>query len=127
MEVLGRTRQASSCKCSGEMKNAHGSLDLAGQLGACSLKPATRLAVVCCLLSVVCLWAVSAQACPGCSEALFDPAQGAARVGTLRGYLVSIVVLLGVPVLMIGGMAMAVVRASRRARRGRSIVDTHGT
>ena len=81
------------------------------------------------LWSVLIMLAVPwiAHACPGCSEALFDPAQGAARVGTLRGYLVSIVVLLGVPALMIGGVALAVVRASRRARRGRAIVDTHET
>ena len=100
---------------------------LAGKLGACSLTLAARLAVVCCLLSVVLLWAFSVQACPGCSEALFDPAQGAARVGSLRGYLVSIIVLLGVPALMIGGVTLAVVRASRRAQRGRPTVDTHGT
>ena len=78
---------------------------------------------VCLLLLAPCV----AWACPGCSEALFDPAQGAARVGSLRGYLVSIIVLLGVPALMIGGVTLAVMRASRRAQRGRSVVDTHGT
>ena len=55
-------------------------------------------------------------ACPGCSEALFDPTQAAATAGTLRGYLVSIVVLLGLPVLMIGGIALALRRASRARR-----------
>ena len=78
------------------------------------------------VLAVCVLWTVRAWACPGCSEALFDPAQGAARVGTLRGYLVSILVLLGMPVLMIGGVTVAVMRAARRARRARSVVDTHG-
>ena len=73
--------------------------------------------VICLLLSVFCASTLSAYACPGCSEALFDPAQGAARVGTLRGYLISIVMLLGIPVLMIAWVAMAVARASRRRRR----------
>ena len=68
------------------------------------------------LWSVVIVLAVPwiAHACPGCSEALFDPAQGAARVGTLRGYLVSIVVLLGVPALMIGAISVAIFRARHR-------------
>ena len=69
----------------------------------------------CWLLCAVCfLWTVCAWACPGCSEALFDPTQGAARVGTLRGYLLSIIVLLGVPVVMIGAIVVAIVRAQRR-------------
>ena len=79
-----------------------------------------------CLLSSV-FWSSVVHACPGCSEALFDPAQGAARAGSLRGYLVSIIVLLGAPALMIGGVTLAVMRASRRAQRGRPTVDTHGT
>ena len=84
-----------------------------------------RIALVSAFLVLAVPWIT--HACPGCSEALFDPAQGAARVGTLRGYLVSIVVLLGVPALMIGGVALAVMRASQRLRRARALVDTHKT
>ena len=78
-------------------------------------------------LSIFLALPLIAVGCPGCSEALFDPSQVAARIGTLRGYLISIMVLLGIPALMIAGVATAVVRASRRLRRRRSIVDTHGT
>ena len=57
-----------------------------------------------------------AWACPLCSQALFSPGETAAQVGTLKGYLVSVAALLGLPLAMIGGIALWIVRASRRAK-----------
>ncbi|MBI3087327.1 MAG: DUF420 domain-containing protein [Candidatus Omnitrophica bacterium] len=54
----------------------------------------------------------SAEACPMCSEALFAPGEGAARAGLVKGYAVSVAVLLGIPLLLIGGIAAMVVRAA---------------
>ncbi|HBQ38822.1 MAG: hypothetical protein A3B73_00525 [Omnitrophica WOR_2 bacterium RIFCSPHIGHO2_02_FULL_63_39] len=55
-----------------------------------------------------------AWACPLCKEALFDPSGTAAQSGVVRGYAFSIAALLGVPALMIGGIAWRLARAARR-------------
>lgn len=68
----------------------------------------------------VMLWAGSAWACPGCKEALYDPAQSKQVAATAKGYAISISLLLGVPVLLIGGVATAIVRQRRPSGR----VDT---
>lgn len=63
---------------------------------------------------LVLLWSGLAWACPLCKEALFDPAQARQLAGTAKGYAVSIALLLGVPLLMIGGIAAAIFRSRRR-------------
>lgn len=55
-----------------------------------------------------------AEACPGCKEALFDPAQLPQRLRTARGYAWSIAALLGVPLTLIGGLTLWVVKSQRR-------------
>ncbi len=62
-------------------------------------------------------FATVARACPGCSEALFDPAQAEQAVRTARGFAWSIYTLLAVPLLLVAGVATLIVRASRRVRR----------
>ena len=60
---------------------------------------------------------LSAWACPLCGEALFGVGDATARRGLFYGYLVSIVILLGVPALLIGGLVLLIRRASRQAKR----------
>ncbi len=64
----------------------------------------------------------SVLACPLCKEALFDPAQAKQTAGTAKGYAVSISLLLGMPVLLIGGVALALLRGRRLTQARR--VDT---
>jgi hypothetical protein len=71
------------------------------------------------VLALLLVFPLMAAGCPGCSEALFDPAQAAIKAGTLRGYLISIALLLGLPVAMVAGVAVALSRASRRSQRVR--------
>ena len=59
-----------------------------------------------------CSW--SADACPGCKEALFDPGQLAQKLSTARGYAISIGLLLAVPFTLVAGMTALIVRAARR-------------
>ena len=56
-------------------------------------------------------------ACPTCSDGLFDPQGAATQSRVLKGYAVSIAALLGVPLLMVGGIAWRLVRSSRRGTR----------
>ena len=58
-----------------------------------------------------------ADACPGCKEALFDPGQLQQKLSTAKGYALSIGLMLTVPLLLIGGVATLIVRASRRGKR----------
>jgi heme/copper-type cytochrome/quinol oxidase subunit 2 len=60
------------------------------------------------------LLAPVALACPLCAEALFSPGESAAKSRLLWGYVVSVVTLLGIPVLLVGGIAIAITRAARR-------------
>ena len=60
----------------------------------------------------------TASACPGCKEALFEPGKIAERVAIARGYALSIALLLGIPVALLGTIAILLVRARRRALRG---------
>jgi len=70
------------------------------------------LAAGCWLLSQA-----TALACPLCKEALFDPGQAEATSRLAKGYTVSIATLLSIPLVLVGGIAIRVVRASRRANR----------
>ena len=59
-----------------------------------------------------------AWACPGCKEALFDPGQLSQKLATARAYSLSVGLLLLVPASLILGVAVAVIRASRRRPPG---------
>ena len=61
--------------------------------------------------------APSAWACPGCKDALFDPGQLPQKLGSARGYALSILLMLSMPALLVGGSAALIVRAHRRKRR----------
>ena len=77
------------------------------------------LLVVSCLLSLVsCLVLVprAVHACPGCKEALIDPQQAAAQNRAARGYAASIIMMLALPPLLVGGVATIIVRSARRPR-----------
>ena len=54
------------------------------------------------------------MACPLCKEALFDPGQLHQRLATARGYALSIGLMLLVPLGLIAGLAVWIVRATRR-------------
>jgi uncharacterized membrane protein YozB (DUF420 family) len=63
------------------------------------------------------LFPSAADACPMCKDALLssgDP-QALARIG--KAYATSMIALLGVPALLIGGITSVVVRSARRNRR----------
>ena len=54
------------------------------------------------------------SACPGCKDALFDVSGARQAVQTAHGYALTIALLLGVPLALLGGVAALVVRAHRR-------------
>ncbi|MDP3723861.1 MAG: hypothetical protein Q8R91_10290 [Candidatus Omnitrophota bacterium] len=58
----------------------------------------------------------AADACPGCKEALFDPSQLPQRLSTARGYALSIGLMLGVPIALVGGVALLILHARGRSR-----------
>ena len=55
-----------------------------------------------------------ASACPACKEALFDPSQLHQKLSAAKGYALSIMLLLLVPSVLVGGITLLIVRASRR-------------
>ena len=57
--------------------------------------------------------ATNALACPFCRDALFAPAEAAVQRAAANGYLVSIVTLIGVPLLLVAGMVVWIVRSAR--------------
>ena len=57
-----------------------------------------------------------AWACPLCKELLTDPGQFSQKLATAKGYAASILLLLSVPALLIGGVTLLIVRARRRQR-----------
>lgn len=59
----------------------------------------------------------TAWACPLCGDALFDPTQAQMTSRTAIGFLVSIVALLGVPLLLVGCVTWRVIRSARRVQR----------
>ena len=76
--------------------------------------PRALLAYICFLMFDICFSA--AGACPGCKDALFDPGQIAQRVTTARGYALSIGLLLGMPALLLTGIAALIVRSRRKSQ-----------
>ena len=77
---------------------------------------AGHLATLLVLGWVLLLLPVSARACPGCKEALFDPGQLPQKLATARAYAWSIGLMLAVPLGLVGGVTTLVVRAQRRKR-----------
>ena len=71
---------------------------------------------------VLCLAPALARACPGCKEALFEPGKIGQNLSTARGYALSIMLMLAVPLLLVGGITTLVLRARRRSPR--SGIDT---
>ena len=69
------------------------------------------------MLGIVLQLSTSAAACPMCGDALFDPTQAQMTSRAAVGYLLSILGLLGVPALLVGGITVWVIRSARRARR----------
>ncbi len=63
------------------------------------------------------LWSPDVAACPWCKGALFSPGEAAAKSGLAKGYALSIAALLGIPLLLVGGIAFAVIRSMRHAPR----------
>ena len=64
------------------------------------------------------------ESCPGCKEALFDPAGLPQRLSTARGYALSIGLLLTIPAGLVGTLTALIVRAHRRTLRDkRSVSD----
>jgi len=57
-----------------------------------------------------------AWACPMCKEALTGPARPHTATRAAKGYAVSIAALIGMPFLLVGGVAALIVRGHRRAR-----------
>ena len=65
------------------------------------------------ILSIL-FFPVAAIACPACKEALFDPGQLHQKLSTAKGYALSIMLMLSVPVILIGGIATSIIRTQRR-------------
>ena len=55
-----------------------------------------------------------AGACPACKELLFDPGQIHQKLSLAKGYAVSIVLMLAMPLGLVGGLTALIVRAQRR-------------
>ena len=69
----------------------------------------------------------AAEACPGCKEAFFDPQQLPQRIASAKGYALSILMLLAVPTVLIGGIVWAIVANSRQPRPPTSQPDSIDT
>ena len=77
-----------------------------------------RLLVVVCgvgLLGALLMGVV--EACPSCKESLFDPAGLPQRLATAKGYAISISLMVGVPLAMVGGLTILIVRTQRKVPR----------
>jgi len=66
---------------------------------------------------VIFLFAQTAQACPGCKEALFDPGQLAEKITTAKGYAFSIGVLLMVPFILTTVLTLLIARSIRKSKQ----------
>ena len=66
--------------------------------------------------AIVLSWATTALACPLCKDALFDPGQAEAASRAARGYALSIAALISVPLVLVIGSIVWIVRASRPRR-----------
>lgn len=72
-----------------------------------------------CLGVIVAGWFLvlaAAHACPGCADALVEPAQLPQRVSAAKGYNASIALFLLVPFGLVGVVWVSIARASRQHR-----------
>ena len=67
-------------------------------------------------VAFACVLPMAVWACPMCKEALFDPAQAQQVLKAAKGYALSIGLLVGTPMLLVGGLATLILRQSRRRR-----------
>ncbi len=58
-----------------------------------------------------------AEACPWCKDALWSPGDASAQAYLARGYNLTILGLMAIPLLLVGGLATLIIRSARRARR----------
>ncbi|MBI4341925.1 MAG: hypothetical protein HY599_00985 [Candidatus Omnitrophica bacterium] len=113
-------RQSAECGVRSAEFNAHYAVTPNSELRTPNCVPAGAIIL---LIGLVTLLAPAvAHACPGCKEALFDPGQLVEKLATSKGYALSIGLLLLVPFTLVGGIAVAVARASRKRQPGS--VDT---
>ena len=77
----------------------------------------------CWLLAAGCFALLSpvVWACPMCSQVLSSPGEAALAGAAIRGYAVSLIALLGIPMLLLLGLSW---RIARSIRHGRRRVDT---
>ncbi|HEX9779923.1 MAG TPA: hypothetical protein VGB20_01765 [bacterium] len=96
-------------------------MNLTGPFTAVTRAPWRRMALAAALAGAALLAvAGAAEACPMCKDALIEPGAVAQRVGTAKGYALSIAVLLAVPYALIGGIGMLLVRSARRRHGGQA-------
>ncbi len=55
------------------------------------------------------------SACPMCKELLFEPGQITQRLSMASGYAIAIGLMLGMPIVLVGGVAVLLIRARRRS------------
>ena len=67
-------------------------------------------------LAVLLCMPATTMACPLCKEALFDPGQIHQKLSLAKGYAVSIVFMLAMPLALLGGVAALIVRAHHKGR-----------
>lgn len=92
--------------------------------GMILLSPAVRiLGAGAVALGMIVGWAALASACPACKEALLDPTQAQHLLQSAKGYALSIGLMLGMPLVLIGAVATSIAVHARRARRS-SRIDT---
>ena len=84
--------------------------------GAVTQSPSHPVTALLLVLLMVFVPVVSSSACPTCKEALFEPDQLAQKLSAAKGYGLSIALLLGMPVALLGGVAALIVRAQRQKR-----------
>jgi hypothetical protein len=63
------------------------------------------------------------MACPLCKDILADAGKLAETLATAKGYAASILLLLSVPAVLVGGVATLIIRARHRRR---TTIDTAG-
>ncbi len=70
-----------------------------------------------CSVALFLMFSHAGWACPGCKDALFDPGELPRRLAAARGYALSIGLLLVVPLGLVAGLTVLIVRASRRHQK----------
>ena len=90
-------------------------LDFGLWILGCNLKSKIKnpkflsLVILCCVA-----FSLPVAACPGCKEALFDPGKLSEKLATSKAYAISIGLMLAMPFLLVGTIALKIVRARTR-------------